>query len=37
MVLSSSFEFEKGHNPEVKERESDNIDLPIVSALTLGH
>ncbi|XP_071549414.1 translocation protein SEC63 homolog isoform X2 [Panulirus ornatus] len=28
MVLAASLEFEKGHNPEIVERPSDNIELP---------
>jgi len=28
MILGASFEFEKGHNNEVQERPSDNIELP---------
>lgn len=28
MILASSFEFEKGHNNDVQERPSDNIELP---------
>ena len=30
MILGASFEFEKGHNNEVQERPSDNIELPQV-------
>ncbi|KAL7639786.1 UNVERIFIED_CONTAM: hypothetical protein RMT77_009196 [Armadillidium vulgare] len=28
MVLAASLEFEKGHNPEIVERPSDNIEIP---------
>merc|ERR1712168_1573773 len=28
MVLAASLEFEKGHNPEIVERQSDNLELP---------
>ncbi|KXJ14394.1 Translocation protein SEC63-like [Exaiptasia diaphana] len=28
MILAGSLEFEKGHNNEVQERETDNIDIP---------
>ncbi|XP_031550222.1 translocation protein SEC63 homolog [Actinia tenebrosa] len=30
MILAGSFEFEKGHNAEVQERETDNIEIPQV-------
>lgn len=30
MILAASFEFEKGHNAEVQERPSDNVELPQV-------
>ena len=28
MVLAASMEFEKGHNPEVVERPTDNVEIP---------
>ena len=31
MILAASFEFEKGHNNDVQERPSDNLELPQVS------
>ena len=33
MILAGSLEFEKGHNNEIQERPSDNIELPEVSGL----
>lgn len=30
MILAGSLEFEKGHNNEIQERPSDNIELPEV-------
>ena len=30
MILSASLEFEKGSNPEIKERPTDNIEVPKV-------
>lgn len=30
MILAGSLEFEKGHNNEVQERPSDNVELPEV-------
>ena len=30
MILGGSLEFEKGHNREIQERPSDNIELPEV-------
>ena len=33
MILAGSLEFEKGHNNEIQERPSDNIELPEVSWL----
>ncbi|XP_065056984.1 translocation protein SEC63 homolog [Rhopilema esculentum] len=30
MILAASFEFEKGHNNEVQERPSDNIEIPML-------
>lgn len=30
MILAGSLEFEKSHNNEVQERETDNIDIPTV-------
>lgn len=31
MILGGSLEFEKGHNREIQERPSDNIELPEVT------
>ena len=31
MVLSASFEFDKGHNNEIIERPTDNEEVPMVS------
>jgi hypothetical protein len=31
MILAGSMEFEKGHNPEICERPSDNDEIPAVS------
>ena len=31
MILGGSLEYEKGHNSEIKERPSDNIELPEVT------
>lgn len=33
MILAGSLEFEKGHNNEIQERPSDNIELPEVGGL----
>jgi len=33
MVLSASLEFEKSHNSEVQERQTDNNELPQVELL----
>ena len=30
MILAGSLEFEKGHNNEIQERPSDNVELPEV-------
>lgn len=30
MVLAASMEFEKGHNSQVQERVSDNVEVPTV-------
>ena len=30
MILAGSLEFEKGHNNDIQERPSDNIELPEV-------
>jgi translocation protein SEC63 len=30
MILSASLEFERGSNPEIKERPTDNIEVPKV-------
>ena len=35
MILAASFEFEKGHNNEVQERPSDNIEIPMVCAFII--
>ena len=31
MILGASMEFEKGHNNEIQERPSDNVELPEVT------
>ena len=37
MILAGSLEFEKGHNNEIQERPSDNIELPEVeTAISSG-
>ncbi|XP_076062553.1 translocation protein Sec63 isoform X2 [Oratosquilla oratoria] len=30
MILAASLEFEKGHNPEIIERPTDNVDIPLL-------
>jgi len=37
MVLAGSVEFEKGHNSEVQERASDNVEVPQVLTIPPAH
>ena len=36
MILAGSLEFEKGHNNEIQERPSDNIELPEVKKASVA-
>ena len=36
MILGGALEFDKSHNKEVQERESDNVELPQVFTLKVA-
>lgn len=37
MILAGSLEFEKGHNKDIQERPSDNVELPEVRLTSLSY